>query len=199
MPVRLRASRQTRSDQADADAFIEWAKDLSETTNANFDKVDVTSPAPAVLTVSRDADDVVISLIGLSVLPGERNIIFQDRIPAWRITPEHLMYQTKAIRKLYGTAYSISSYTMVVDIGKGSAERVTNKNPEVFKQAARSLYKTTSEDDSFGDFPFEDSDYDTHNYSETQFMDKMVRNIRRMKSFALVFQIAKKSNNKKSA
>lgn len=194
-PIHLHATQRHDTDVSDVNEFIAWVRRFADQPTED-DAIRLAAPLPATLAVSRDQNDIVISLIALTTLPGERSIVYQDRIPVWRITPHYLVSQVEAVRKLYGTAYAISPDTLVIDIGSGYIEYVEYTVPDELAQTSQQLFEQLSEEDSFSDFPFEEFDDEIYNDTETQIREKLLRNINRMKSFELVIQLAQFSNNK---
>ncbi|MDX9703094.1 MAG: hypothetical protein RBU23_08640 [Candidatus Auribacterota bacterium] len=197
-PVKMVASPARDQQDILTDEFIAWAREQSV---MNTSKTHVAISSPAVITVTRDAADLVVSLVALDRLSKEKNVVYQDRIPASNIYADFIIRMTQSILDTFSSAYSISPQIVVINPDTGASAVVDSGNPSLFAQQTNpllsSLQKHHSEEESFSDFPFETTLQETKTITDKQLIEKFIRHAKRQNSYKPIISLVKKASNKR--
>lgn len=202
-PIRFSAQNAIVQTGLQDDAFLRWAKEqvagINKTANTATAKVDLS--APAVILVSREGNDIAVSLIALGKQETQRSIIYQDKIPVSVVSPEYLLGIAGSIRSIFRSRFSISPHTIVISQDNQSSSVVSIDNTQEFSRATKPFLSQTTDyyksEESFADFPFETIETEKQSHSDMEIIQRLIRYCARQQSFKEIFSIAQKTTNKR--
>lgn len=197
-PVKMVAAPVETQDTLMTDDFVEWARAQSM---ASAEKTTVDMPAPAVITVTRDAGQLVVSLVALDNLTRDKNVVYQDRLPADGLSVDFIARLTQSIRATFGSSLNIAPKTVVINPFTDTSGAVDVSDRAQFEKQANPLLRPTKnrydKEESFSDFPFETTSAEKQTLSDTQLVEKFIRHVKRQASYSTVISLAKKATNKR--
>ena len=194
-PIELIAVPARSQNDILTDTFITWAQDH---TLATTQTTKLTLPEPAIITTSRDAETLVISLVSLDRETKEKKVVYQERVPDSGISGDFIVRLTQSIRTTFAPRFSISPRIIVIQPNTDESELL---EASLFSQQQSPLKshlkKRFSEKESFSDFPFETTATEQQTITDAQLIEKFIRHAQRQNSFASIIAQAGKASSKR--
>ncbi len=197
-PVELTAVPARTPEDILSDSFIAWAQDQSLPEEQ---KTQLVLPPPAVITVTRDEDTLVVSLVSLDGQSKDKNVVYQDQLPDSDISGEFIVRLTQSIRTTFAPRFSISPRIIVINPDTSEADLIDGNNPAMFAKQSNPLKshlrKKSTEEEDFSDFPFDTTFAEQQSITNEQLVDKFMRHAQRENSFSAIISLAGKASNKR--